>query len=79
MALGCALINPAGNRDVVTERRWSGGTLLRAEVSPFEGHQEGITFSQLSFCGYLLGQIIKDAGLDINKSIFKSNLLHSGS
>lgn len=45
MALGCALINPAGNRDVVTERRWSGGTLLRAEVSPFEGHQEGITFS----------------------------------
>lgn len=34
---------------------------------------------QLSFCGYLLDQILKDAVLDTNKSIFQSNLLHSGS
>lgn len=79
MALGCALINPVGNRDGVRERRWCGGTLLHAEVSLFDGHQEGMTFSQLSFCGDLLDQILKDAVLDTKKSIFKSNLLYSGS
>lgn len=45
MALGCALINPVGNGDGVREGRWSGGTLLHAEVSLLDGHQKGMTFS----------------------------------
>lgn len=45
MAHGYALINPVGDGDGVREKRWSGGTLLHAEVSLFDGHQEGVTFS----------------------------------
>lgn len=49
MAHGCAQINPVGNGDGVRERRWGGGTLLHAEVSLFDGHQEGMTFSPAEF------------------------------